>query len=285
MKELILYVKKNFEKSENGLMQICITHVLITLSILFIKIAFLFTGRVEGVESFLSAYFYLSSSWEALLHKPWTIISYFFIPKGIMELIFNISWLYSFGRVITSLLGSRRLIILYFIGGVAGGLSFLIVYTFAPLFASANEITIHLTAAVYAVIIGSATFAPNYLFHRFLIPTQIKYIACFLLLLPLVQLANGHIEAVAQLGSALAGYLYIHHIKYMHSPESFSERAKGLFEEMRRTFSKDSQKSQQKPTYTSKTDLQAIFDKIAKQGYHSLSTEEKKRLFEASKES
>lgn len=284
MKELISYIKKNFEKPENGLKQIGIAHILITVSMLFTKIGLLFIGRTEILDQFLYNHFYLATSWGNILYKPWTLISYFFISRNIFDLILNLSIFHSFGRVINSLLGSRRLLILYFLGGITGGVSFILVNHFAPNLPQPAGNKIHLMAGVYAVIVGTATFAPNFLFYRFFFPVHIKYLALFLLIRPFLDLAGGHTEAVTQLGSALFGYFYIHYIKYVAHHKSFSEKLRSVFEQSRYQSSKKSnqQDTSRENMYKNNRamDLQMIFDKISTDGYQSLSSEEKKQLFD-----
>ena len=267
-----------------------IAHVLIAVVILCIKIGFLLTSRTENIEIFLSNYFYLSSSWEALFYKPWTLVSYFFMPESIFSLIANLAVLHLFARIIISLLGSRRFLTLYFLGGISGGLFFLLLYTLAPLFQEIGTITIHFPVATYAVIIATTTFAPNFLFHRFLLPIPIKYVAGFLMLQPLVQLANGEVSAkasaIAQLGSALFGYLYIHYLKYMAAHPSIAKHIQNLFKAMEEFFDPSPKKKKKDTSPHAKPPspktLQAIFDKIASKGYHSLSEEEKEQFFNES---
>ncbi|MEM7361574.1 MAG: rhomboid family intramembrane serine protease [Bacteroidota bacterium] len=288
MKELVLYIKKNFEKPENGLKKIVIAHVLIGFTILGLQIGFWLTNSSENIENFLSTYFYLSPNWTDLLKKPWTLLSYFFIPKEVHWLIINLGSFILFGHVLTYLLGSRRLFTLYFLGGIAGGLTYIIVCKYAPLFQEkgAHPHPIHLLAGSYAVIVATMTFAPNFFFHQVLLPMPTKYLGGLLLVVPIVRLASREVEAFAQLGSALFGYLYIHFLRYMAKKPpwlqkigSFLSRIKSFFYYKKRT---EQSHPQEKDTKPSPEQLQAIFDKIASKGYQSLTDEEKRQLLNAS---
>ena len=279
MKELFLYLKKNFEKPENGLIQIMIVHIAVMMLILFVKIGFLFTLGSENVDIFLARYFYLSSASEDIFYKPWTLFSYFFMPESFFSMVIGLVLFYFFGRVIVSFLGSRRLVIIYLAGGLVGGLTFLLVYSVTPLLQVNVPVKIHLLSAVYAVVVAAATFAPNYLFHRVILPVPIKYFALFLLFQVLVQLAQGRFMVVAQLGSALFGYLYMHYIRYMARNPHMRGRIRRFFTGGEHRFDGD----RRSRDGGSEKDLQALFDKISAKGYHSLTKAEKDRLFHASK--
>ena len=202
--------------------------------------------------------------------------------------LLNLGSFVLFGHVFTYLLGSRRLFTLYFLGGITGGLTYLAVCKYAPLFQ--EKVTtahpIHLLVGSYAVIVATMTFAPNFLFHRALLPMPTKYLGGILLMIPIIRLASRDVEAVAQLGSALFGYVYIHFIKYMAQRPSFIRKIQRFFRSMISFFSSQKvaeknylEESEKKP---SAEELQVIFDKIASQGYQSLTDEEKEQLLNAS---
>ena len=65
-------------------MQLLITHLLIASGILAAKLFFLLTGNITSIEHFLATYFYLSSDWEVVLYKPWTLLTYFFMPENLI---------------------------------------------------------------------------------------------------------------------------------------------------------------------------------------------------------
>ena len=285
MKELVVFIKRNFAKPENGLMQLLITHLLIASGILVCKIFFFLTGNIISVERFLAAYCYLSSDWKVVLYKPWTLLTYFFMPDNLLDLLPRMITFYVFGRVIVRLLGSKRLITVYFLGGITGGLSVLLAYKYAPFFQEAQEAFIHLPTAVYAVIAGAATFAPNFALQILHNRVPVKYVALVLLLFPLVGLINGHIESIAQLGSALAGSLYIYYLKSRRNSKRWHIPFTSIFtKKPSNPFSNKGKRKETTPnsqqSNTREKDLQAIFDKIAANGYASLSKEEKERLLE-----
>lgn len=59
-------------------------------------------------------------------HKPWTIITSIFLHDGIWHLLTNMITLFFFGRYISTLLGERKFLIVYFVGGISGNLLYLL---------------------------------------------------------------------------------------------------------------------------------------------------------------
>ena len=57
--------------------------------------------------------FSVPASLNALLSRPWTIITYMFTHKGIWHILFNMLWLYWFGRIFLEYLDGRKLVAVY----------------------------------------------------------------------------------------------------------------------------------------------------------------------------
>lgn len=65
-----------------------------------------------------------SLSFETLLQKPWTLITYLFLhdPHQYSHLIYNLFALLLFGYILENIIGTRRFILLYFASGITSGL-------------------------------------------------------------------------------------------------------------------------------------------------------------------
>jgi len=57
---------------------------------------------------------------------PWTIVTNLFVHAGIGHIIANMITLYFFGGFLSRLIGGRRFLIIYFVGGIAGNICFLL---------------------------------------------------------------------------------------------------------------------------------------------------------------
>lgn len=167
--------------------------------------------------------------------------------------------------------------------------------------------TVGASGAVYGILLAFGMTFPNERIFIFPIPVPIKakwfvigYAA--LELYSSISSSMDGIAHVAHLGGMLFGLLAI--LYWRHHPGSdahFSQnRGREFFENMKRGFEqrKKPQPSNPKPHSSDReadmeynarkqqrqAEIDAILDKIRKSGYDSLSKEEKKRLFEASKE-
>ena len=241
----------------------------------------------------------LPSDIGTFLTKPWTLITYFFTHERFFHILFNMLFFYWFGKIIYEFLGNNKLINLYVLGGLMGGFLFILIYNLIPYYSGLVELSILLgaSAGVFAVVVGAATFMPNYtVFLLFLGPVKIKYIAIFYVLLSFFNIDGSNAGGeLSHLGGALIGFLYIHQIKkgndFGQPIISFITFIKSLFvpnPKIKVSYKNPKTKSQKRkpPSGSSnidQTEIDAILDKISDGGYESLTKEEKQKLFNASK--
>ena len=76
--------------------------------------------------------------------RPWTIFTSLFLHASFGHIFGNMITLYFFGENLQSLVGSQKFLIIYFIGGILGGLTYVLLAT--PL-----SIAIGASGAVFAV--------------------------------------------------------------------------------------------------------------------------------------
>lgn len=74
--------------------------------------------------------------------------------------------LYWFGKLFIEYLGSDKLIAVYLLGAIAGGLLYLLVYNTIPYYQARIPVLgmVGASAAVYAVLVATATLLPDYTF-------------------------------------------------------------------------------------------------------------------------
>ena len=209
--------------------------------------------------------------------------------------------LYFTGRIFLNLFDNQRFINVYFLGVILGGFLFLISYNIFPTLLNTNTALIGASAGVTAVLIFVCTYIPNREVRLFgLINIKLWYLGAFVVLIDLVQIANGgNIGGrLAHLGGAFLGYFYARQLLNGRDiGEGFSKLWNGIgslfksngrkapLKTVHRQKSKGSSKSKidyDKESRQKKID--AILDKISKSGYESLSKAEKDFLFKAGKE-
>lgn len=288
--------KDAFGKSNNELIQIILINIVVFAVLKLLKV-FLILGGAQDIYVFIIRKLMLPSSISAFITQPWSIITYFFTHEGWLHIIFNMLFLYWFGKLIVEYLGSKKLVNLYVIGGLTGGLVFMLIYNLLPFFQDrvASSVMLGASAGVYAIVVGAATLMPNFTFFLlFLGPVKIKYIAIFYVFLSFTQTIGDNAGGeLAHLGGALIGYLYIIQLRHGNDLGSwlqdFFDFVKSFF--VRKSKIKVTYKSAKSPTKkksasSTKSDqdeIDMILDKISESGYDSLSKEEKEKLFNASR--
>ncbi len=89
----------------------------------------------------------------AVLHRPWTIVTYMFLHAGLAHILFNMIGLFFFGPRLELKLGGGVFLWLYFLSGIGGAV-------FSFLFARAYPV-VGASAAVYGVLLGFALYWPR----------------------------------------------------------------------------------------------------------------------------
>ena len=242
---------------------------------------------------------YLPADLLQLLRRPWTIITYMFMHAGIWHLLGNMLWLYWFGKLFLYFFSAKHLRGLYVVGGLLGGLLYIVAYNIFPIFNSQlySATLVGASASVLAIAIAAAVREPEYRINlMFVGAVRLKYFALFIVLFDILYVgsnnAGGHI---AHLGGALAGWWFARGINRGYD---ITHWANISMDTIGRLFSKQERKPKMKVhSQNSRTadyeynahkkaqsnEVDRILDKLKQSGYSSLSDEEKRRLFEASK--
>jgi membrane associated rhomboid family serine protease len=228
----------------------------------------------------------------------WQLFSYMFIHAGFTHILFNMLALWMFGMELEHLMGSRKFLIFYLLCGLGGGIANLVV---APMFTSVGP-TVGASGAVYGVLLAFGMLFPERpIYIYFLLPIKAKYFVVMYMAFEIFSIGSmDGIAHFAHLGGALVGFLYLIGDGYrfgssLNSPprdqENIFTRMTGFGQQSRKdplgtdisdakiyniTDHRNEQTQQQKQ-------IDDILDKISKNGYQSLTDEEKKILFEASK--
>lgn len=255
----------------------------------FSLFSFLFQVDTSG----LLQWFSVSSSFSKNLMKPWSLITYSFLHGGLRHILWNMLFLYWFGRIMLNLFNSKRFLTVYFLGAIAGALLFLVAYNVFPVFRSNVALTslIGASAAVRAIMIFISTYSPYTEVRFFFFNIKLWHIAVAVLVMDLVQIpisnAGGNI---AHLGGALLGYIYASQLKQGRDIGAWWDKLMdsfaGLFKKKKKhpfkKVYKNKSTKQQNPVITDEAKLNEILEKISKSGYESLTKEEKDFLFKSS---
>ncbi|MBT0608549.1 rhomboid family intramembrane serine protease [Aequorivita echinoideorum] len=248
---------------------------------------------------YLTRWFVLSDNFTTILIHPWSLITYSFLHFGFFHVLFNMLWLYWFGQFILNLFTGKRLLTVYLLGALFGGLLFVLAYNLFPVFAESRGYLIGASGAVTAIMVFIATYTPNTEVRIFTFRIKLWHIAAFLFVLDLVRIpTSGNAGGlITHVGGGIFGYFYAVQLSKGKDIglwfENFMDWIANIFKPRtkkplktvhrkahtapRRSFDKETKSDNQKK-------VDAILDKIGKSGYESLTKEEKDFLFKAGKE-
>jgi membrane associated rhomboid family serine protease len=285
MSSLLDELKYNFQKQDNGLVKIIMINVAVFL-ILNITSVILHLSQSTFYHDYILPNFAIPADLATFITKPWTIFTYFFSHEDILHILFNMLGLYWFGRIIHEFIGNRRLINLYILGGLAGGILYLIFYNTIPVFRqqAAASIMLGASASVFAVCAGAATLVPDYQFNLLFIgPVRIIFIVGFYIVVSFIGMKQGNAGGnIAHLGGALLGFVYIKLLQRGTDIGKPINIIAGWIKNIGKPKMKVYSNKSKDLSHPSQSEIDAILDKISRSGYESLSKEEKQKLFKAS---
>lgn len=260
-------------------------NILIFVVVALLGVPFFLSGKGwVDFNGLIREYFGYPASIAKLPVRFYTVITYQFFHEGLLHVAFNMLWLYWMGNIFLDFLKPRQFHFLYLAGGIAGAAVYTLAYHIFPVFAPAvsQATVVGSSAAVMAVIVGTATLVPDYSMRLLFIgDVKLKYLAMAYIVLDLIGIASvnagGHFT---HLGGALLGFTYI---KLLQNGKDWSNifKRKPKLRVVRNEGAKPAQKN--KTNAVDQREIDAILDKISKSGYDKLSREEKEILFKASK--
>jgi membrane associated rhomboid family serine protease len=285
-------IKKTFRDGSNLTRLIYVNVAVFIIITITAVVGFLIKNQDISVQAL--NFFAVPSSLKVLLLRPWTLITYMFLHKDIWHILFNMLWLYWFGRIFLEYLDQRKLIAVYLLGGLSGALLYILSFNVFPAFADvvSESVAIGASASVMAIVIAIAAYVPDYTIHLFLFGRiKIKYMALAIFVLTSVMdfsINSG--GKLAHIGGAFFGYFYALNLRHGR------DMGKGLnsiidlfvtFFKPRKKLKVTHRKAANEFEYNkTRVEYQAginkILDKISKGGYDSLTKEEKETLFKES---
>ena len=207
-------------------------------------------------------------------------------------------WLYWFGRLFLQFFSAKHLRGLYVLGGIVGGLMYMLAYNLFPYFAGAvySSYLLGASASVLAIVIAVGVREPNYPIQLMFVGTvKLKQVAIFMLLLDLLFMTSGNAGGhIAHLGGALAGWWFAAGLQKGHDATKWINN---ILDFLSGSWKPVPRKPKMKVHYSDKQkdydfntrkkerteEIDRILDKLRKSGYGSLTDAEKKSLFDASK--
>lgn len=269
---------KNFLLARNTLSRLILANTLVYAIILLAKVLFYLQNSPDHIIYWIG----LPASADNLAHKPYTLITYMFSHENFFHYLFNMISLYFAGIIFMNFLNGKRLLWVYLAGGIAGALIYILAFNFFPVFAPKLELSyaIGASASVMSILLAAVAFRPDVSLQFFMLGNmKLKYIALIFIGIDILSIpgsnSGGHL---AHLGGAFLGVLAGYSFRSNHFLPKFKfNRKKKLKVKVNSRPVSDDEYRDRRARNQQRMD--AILDKISKNGYDNLSSEEKEFLF------
>lgn len=289
--KLIDEIKMSFTRSE-GLFRLMFLNIGVFLLISVTKLIFFLAGSGSDLLSRIVSQVALHADFGWLVTHPWSLITYMFVHVNFLHILMNMLILFWSGKLFCEYLTSSRIVAVYVLGGIAGGLFYMISYNTFPVFSDSVSLSslIGASAGVLAVLVAIATLIPNYQMHLLLFgPVKLKYIALVFTLIYLISIPDGNSGGnISHIGGIVFGFAYTRLLQKGFNMGGWLEKLlgaiTGMFKPASRIKVVHKSDRMRRATGTPHQEvIDTILDKISRSGYSSLTKEEREILFKASK--
>ncbi len=245
---------------------------LIIANVVVFVLQMLSGDQEPGKVGWVSYYFGLSRDGLASGYL-WQMVTYMFLHAGVLHILANMLIIYFAGRFVERILGPRKFLTVYFIGGILGGLAQI---AFSPAY------LVGASAAGFAILIVFTAIVPEMqitMLLFFIIPVRLKakYLAlgAFAVSLMFTVFPPGdNVGHLAHLVGCISGWVYAKFLGYgsMLPGREVWDKFRGPPGGPKPPPVRDA-----RFTMVDK-DIDAILDKISKHGMQSLTPEERQML-------
>ena len=287
---------KQLYRQGDALTRLIFLNVAVFVLVQIVLISFrLFNVSADSILTWLA----VPADLYGLLNRPWTILSYMFLHEKFFHILFNMFALYWFGKLFQMYFNDKQLVALYLLVGFGGALFYVLAYNIFPLFAPnvAFSLLLGASGSIMAIILAVAFRAPDMEMRlMFLGAIKLKYIALFVVLASFFGITSENAGGeIAHLGGALVGDIFVVSLRsgtdITRGLNRFIDWMLGLFKPRKMKIKKGGAQTGRKMTDAEYNvnkarrmeEIERILDKIKTSGYESLTAEEKKRLFDQSK--
>ena len=155
-------IKDSFRKGST-LTRLIYINLAVFILVNLVEVVFFLSNNHPRFSSFLIQ-LAVPADLTVLLTKPWTLVTYMFTHKGFIHILFNLLWLYWFGRVFLEYFDGKKLVGVYLLGGLSGAVLYIAAFNLFPVFTDdlALSIALGASASVTAVPIAIAAYVPNF---------------------------------------------------------------------------------------------------------------------------
>jgi len=284
-------IKESF-KEGSALTRLIYINLAVFLAVRIANVFYFFSGMPFPFLDWLA----LPADFATLGSRPWTLITYMFLHFDFLHILFNLLWLFWMGQIFLSYFDQNKLVSVYLLGGISGGLFYVAGYNLFPVFSQivSDSRLLGASASVIAIVVALAVYVPNHTIHlMFIGPVRLKYLALFSILLYIISISTSNAGGnLAHLGGAFWGMIYM--LQYKRG----MDMGKGINKLLSAIGNLFKPKPKVKISYRKppvddidynrqknrdQEKMNKILEKISKSGYDSLTQEEKEILFRMGK--
>lgn len=264
---------------------------LLIINVLMFLATFTLKNFNIDLTGILGLHFFKASNF-----RVYQFVTYMFMHANFGHLFFNMFALWMFGNTLENIWGSQRFLLFYMVCGIGAGLcqeavqyiqyatqlaNYATVNTGSQIITMSSYLnmmnTVGASGAVYGLLLAFGMMFPDSrIYLYFLFPIKAKWFVIGYAVIELITGLTGvdNVAHFAHLGGMLFGLILILYWKKhgLNGPNFDLTRWKGWFFKWK-------QNRTQKRAQKKQHDVDAILDKVAKNGYDSLTDEEKKFLF------
>jgi len=252
---------------------------------------------IDGIEKLFSFLFVMPGSFSELIYKPWTLVTNLFAHAQFGHFFWNMIMFYFTAKLFVQFFGEKRLLSTYIFGGIFAGLIHILSYVIFPFYSNQIPASVLGASGSIAALIGALVYYQPHLKIKLFFMIEIPFwvFGVFFILSDLLYLTKADgIAHFAHIGGVIFGVLSVLKVnqpsnfmntldKWVFFNFSFKRQPKmKVFRnkdtnKMNDDFFKENKAKKQRQ-------VDAILDKISKNGYESLTKKEKDFLFKYSNE-
>lgn len=289
---------KVFFRQKSTLSQLILINIIVWIAIRILDAIFFLFASPD--ISILIQWLAVPADLGAFITRPWSILTYMFLQYDFFHILFNMLWLFWFGKIFTEYLSSKQLLSTYILGGFSGGFLYILTFNVFPAFQEVlpHSIALGASASVMAIVVAIAFYVPDFTINLlFLGRIKIIYIAIAYFIIDFIMINSGNAGGhIAHIGGALWGFMYIRLLKKGNDMSKIFDKLN--LKRFSNFFLKD-KKTKFRNVYTNNSrpmtdedynfdkakkqeEIDKILEKISKSGYSSLTKKEKEFLFKVS---
>ena len=289
---------KVFFRQKSTLSQLILINIIVWIAIRILDAIFFLFASPD--ISILIQWLAVPADLGAFITRPWSILTYMFLQYDFFHILFNMLWLFWFGKIFTEYLSSKQLLSTYILGGFSGGFLYILTFNVFPAFQEVlpHSIALGASASVMAIVVAIAFYVPDFTINLlFLGRIKIIYIAIAYFIIDFIMINSGNAGGhIAHIGGALWGFMYIRLLKKGNDMSKIFDklnlkRFSNFFLKNKKTKFRNVYTNNSRPMTDEdynfdkakkQEEIDKILEKISKSGYSSLTKKEKEFLFKVS---